>query len=443
MGNDMEEQISSDDVDVQQLMADVRAEVERKRSAGLYPPDVLEEFDALTGSESSEDSLSSAMMSLRQSSGFSTAVTTASKMGPVAPLASSFKRVIRGSVRWYMTGILQQVEQFSANAIHVIGLLANRVRRLEELNEEMARQLENQTAQVRASIETAARATEATERRLNELESVRAGDRLPSLERSLRGIREAMDGPAEPPAAAAQAAQTARSTTADRSLDYYDFESCFRGDEADVKRKQEVYVEVFRDVPAPVVDLGCGRGEFLELLVAENIPAYGIDRHPDMIERCVEKGLDARRGDVLDHLSSVPQGTLGGVFSAQMIEHLDVGDVPRFFELAADALAPGGRLVVETLNPQSLYVFAAAFYVDLGHLRPLHPLTLRFLAEKSGFSDVRVEYQFPAPDDVRPLEVRTVGDPKVDEALGVVNENFARFDRVVFGPQDYAIVATR
>jgi O-antigen chain-terminating methyltransferase len=204
-----------------------------------------------------------------------------------------------------------------------------------------------------------------------------------------------------------------------------------------------VYVDLFRDCPGPVVDLGCGRGEFLDLLSEAGIPAYGIDRHPDMIARCSEKGLDARRGDALDHLDGVEKGSLGGIFSAQMIEHLEMSDVPRFFDLAAMALAPRGRLVVETLNPQSLYVFAAAFYVDLGHLRPLHPVTLKFLAEKSGFHDVRIEYFLPPPQELRPITVPRVGEGRIDRALDVVDDNFQRFDRVVFGAQDYAIVATR
>jgi O-antigen chain-terminating methyltransferase len=222
-----------------------------------------------------------------------------------------------------------------------------------------------------------------------------------------------------------------------------DFENNFRGPEEEIRRRQQAYVDYFRDPPGSVADLGCGRGEFLTLLADAGIKCYGVDRHPDMVERCKEQGLEAVVGDALDHLASVEPGTLGGVFSAQMIEHLDVRDVPRFFELAAQALAPGGRCVVETLNPRSLFVFAAAFYVDLGHLRPLHPYTLQFLAEKAGFADVHVDYVSPPPDDLRPARIEATGDPRIDGILDSINENFKRLDDVIFGAQDYAIVATR
>jgi O-antigen chain-terminating methyltransferase len=131
------------------------------------------------------------------------------------------------------------------------------------------------------------------------------------------------------------------------------------------------------------------------------------------------------------------------LFSAQTIEHLDVRDVPRLFELAADAVAPGGRLVIETINPESLFVFAAAFYVDLGHLRPLHALTLQFLAEKTGFQNVEVRYSSPVPDGIRLLSITETGAEPLDRVIRDVNESLRRANSVLFGPQDYAIIATR
>lgn len=436
------------DVDVREIMEEVRAEVARKRRQGMYPPEVLEELETVTGTQTADDLLALSLMRVRQSAGFSTAVTTASQMGLAAPIASSFKRVVRGSVRWYMVGVLQQVEEFAANIVHTVSLLAERVRLLdsrlsgEALREELSHVFEESAAELRAWTESMRASAEEVAARIESLENVRARDRLPILERSMRGLRERIEG--EPAADTHRpATATDRSDRADRAVDYLDFENCFRGSEEDIKSRQQTYVELFRDLPGPVVDLGCGRGEFLGLLAEADISAYGVDRHPDMVARCREQGLDGREGDALEHLESVPAGTLGGVFSAQMIEHLDVRDVPRMFELAAEALAPGGRLVVETINPQSLFVFSAAFYVDLGHLRPLHPFTLRFLAEKAGFAEVRVEYFSPPPGDLRPQQAEPVGEPVLDALISTVNENFRRLDDVLFGPQDYAIVATR
>ncbi len=449
MGTDREDEKLSigADVDVSALMEEIRAEVARKRRQGMYPPEVLEEIETVSGSQTADDLLALSLMRVRQSAGFSTAVTTASQMGVAAPIASGFKRMVRGSVRWYMIGVLQQVEEFAANIVHTVSLLAERVRLLDSrlsgqaLRDEIARVFEESAAELRAWTEGMRASAEEVADRIEALENVRARDRLPILERSVRGLRERIEG--EPPVEAQRSPAADRSDRADHAVDYLDFENCFRGSESDIKARQQTYVELFRDLPGPVVDLGCGRGEFLALLAEAGIPAYGVDRHPDMVDRCREQGLDGREGDALEHLSTVAAGTLGGVFSAQMIEHLDVRDVPRLFELAATALVPGGRLVVETINPQSLFVFSAAFYVDLGHLRPLHPLTLRFLSEKAGFAEVRVEYFSPPPGDLRPTEAATTGEPVLDAFIGTVNENFRRIDEVLFGPQDYAIVATR
>lgn len=443
------------DVDVRKLMAEIRAEVDRKKREGLYPPDVLEELDAIAAGVG-DDSLAKVLMGLRNSMAFSTAVPTASRFPVVAPLASSFKRVVQGSVRWYVSGVLQQVEQFGANVVHAMGLIVERLRSLEESLEhdralgEVVRVLEEQATELRAAMDAArTEAGTAAMRaavRLDELEadveSVRARDRLAFLERAVRSLEQRID--AEPRAGEMIAtAPMDGSREADIALDYFAFEGRFRGSEEEIRERQALYLEQFRGSPGPVVDLGCGRGEFLEILRDADISVYGIDRHPHMVARCREKGLDVREEDALEHLASVPAGTLGGVFSAQMVEHLPMSTVPRLFELAADALAEGGRLVVETINPESLAVFAGAFYIDLGHLRPLHPLTLRFLAEKAGFRDVRVEYSSLPPDEVRPSPIEATGHDVIDGVVEAVNENFALFDRVVFGPQDYAIVATR
>jgi O-antigen chain-terminating methyltransferase len=426
------------DVDVRKLMEDIRAEVERKRRAGLYPPSVLEELDFIMAGESADESIKSAMLLLRQSALFSTDVSTASKKGLAAPAAAAFKKAVKGSTSWYVSGILQQVDLFAAHAIRVIGLLSERIRHLEE------RIPEGALEELQGRLEAGERERREMSARLDGLEShaevARPHERIPILERSIRGLRERLES-----AATEDGMPVARvqGLGQDLALDYLDFENRFRGSEEAIRDKQHSYTALFKNVQGPVVDLGCGRGEFLELLAEAGIQGYGVDRHPDMIDLCREKGFQVDEADVLEHLASVPAQSLGGIFCAQMIEHLDVKDVPRFFDLAADALAPGGHLVVETINPESLFVFSAAFYVDLGHLRPLHPLTLRFIAEKVGFAEVRIEYLSPPPPELRPEALDKTGEEHLDGVIDDVNRNFQRLDDVVFGPQDYALVARR
>jgi hypothetical protein len=162
-----------------------------------------------------------------------------------------------------------------------------------------------------------------------------------------------------------------------------------------------------------------------------------------MVSVCRKRGLDVRQEGILEHLAGLPEGSLGGIFCAQVVEHLDSADVIRFFELAWSALAEGGVLTVETLNPRSLATFTNALYVDLGHLRPLHPLTLTFLADRVGFRDIGVRYSSPIPEAGRLRELPVTGDERLRPLVSLMNENLQRIDQILFGPQDFAVVARR
>jgi O-antigen chain-terminating methyltransferase len=435
------EMVVGADIDVKQLMREITAEVERKREQGLYPPDLLEDLDAIAGTDhaSTDEALNRAMVLFRQSSVFSSVVETGSRIPVVAPVAAAYKRAVVKSTSWYIAGVLGQVHNFAGHAIRVMGMLADRIRQLDErIDVEIKRTtntLRDETAGIAQAIQVRVDALEI------ESGNVRARDRIALLERSVRALEQRLaDGV---PSVANGQVVSEPNAKVELDIDYVDFENIFRGSEEVIRDRQRSYVDVFADAPGPVVDLGCGRGEFLELARDASIDAYGVDRNPGMVARCEEKGLRAQEGDLLQHLASVPGASLGGVFSAQTIEHLNIRDVPRLFELAADAIAPGGRLVIETLNPESLFIFASAFYVDLGHLRPLHPLTLRFLAEKSAFRDVEIAYSATPDDGIRTNDLELSGTEPLDTVIRDANENFRRINKIVFGPQDFAIIATR
>jgi SAM-dependent methyltransferase len=435
------EMVVGADIDVKKLMQDIHEEVKRKREAGLYPPDLLTDLDVVAGIDPSdpEDEFNRAMELFRQAAAFTSRVETGSRLPVVAPLATIYKKALQKGAGWYIGAILGQAQNFAGHTNRMMGMLADRIRTLDdriEALQEAQNAVSEQTPPADAAVTNRIEALEA------ESGTVRARERLPLLERSVRALEQRLaEGGSHPQTDVAPASDTGPEIELD--LDYVDFENLFRGSEDSIRERQRSYLDLFRDVPGPVVDLGCGRGEFVELLVGAQVPAYGVDRNPGMVARCHEKGLDAREGDLLEHLASLPKASLGGVFCAQAIEHLSVRDVPRLFELAADAIAPGGRLVIETINPESLFVFASAFYVDLGHLRPLHPLTLRFLAEKNAFRDIDVKYSSMPAEDIRTTAIALTGTEPLDTVIRDVNENIRRINKIVFGPQDFAIIATR
>ncbi|HEY6065064.1 MAG TPA: class I SAM-dependent methyltransferase [Thermoanaerobaculia bacterium] len=202
------------------------------------------------------------------------------------------------------------------------------------------------------------------------------------------------------------------------------FEERFRGSAEEVREKQTFYLPFLWNLPGPVFDAGCGRGEFLQLLKDQGIPSRGVDSSGLAAETCRAAGLDVRQGDAVDALAAVPSESLGGVVAFQVVEHWPAAATFRFLAEARRALAPGGVAIVETVNTDSLAAMNA-FYLDPTHVRPVPPEALRFLFDAAGFRDLRVEYLSPIPASER-LEERSGND--------------ARLNSVLFGPQDYAVL---
>jgi len=225
---------------------------------------------------------------------------------------------------------------------------------------------------------------------------------------------------------------------------YREFVSRFRGSEAEIRERFTLYTELFAEA-GPVLDLGCGRGEFLEALRERGVPASGVDRNAEMAEQCVARGLAVTRGDVLEQLASVPVGSLGGVFSAQVLEHLEPAGVQTFVALAARALRPGGLLVAETVNVESLAALTKNYFADWTHQTPIGPRSLAFLVERCGFPDPEIRYLSPIPDDAK---LRIVpADPDLPTStrdyLEAINRNFILLNALLFGPQDFALIARK
>ncbi|MGH3131994.1 MAG: class I SAM-dependent methyltransferase, partial [Gaiellaceae bacterium] len=200
--------------------------------------------------------------------------------------------------------------------------------------------------------------------------------------------------------------------------DYFAFESRMRASTEEIRRRQRPYVDDFL-VASPVLDAGCGRGEFLVLLREAGIAARGVDADADMVAYARGEGLDVEQEDILAYLERLEDGSLGGVFAAQLVEHLPPPSLLRLLELAAAKLRPGGLLVAETINPLSPLALRN-YFADLTHAQPLVPETLAMLARQVGFREVETRF-LNAPEPVEGV------DPRLNEIL--------------FAPLDYAIVA--
>jgi O-antigen chain-terminating methyltransferase len=221
---------------------------------------------------------------------------------------------------------------------------------------------------------------------------------------------------------------------------YVAFENRFRGSREEIRERLASYVPLFAG-RAPVADLGCGRGEFLELLRDAGTEALGAESNTQAVEHCRTRGLEVHAIDLLTFLRGREGGSLGGVFAAQVAEHLPPPVLMALLREAHRVLRAGGLLVLETVNPRSVIGFLEVYLRDLTHRTPLHPDTLSFLAAAQGFTDVRVEMRSPVDPAGQLQAVPTEGLPP--RTAAVLNENAARLNALLYGPQEYVLIARR
>lgn len=225
---------------------------------------------------------------------------------------------------------------------------------------------------------------------------------------------------------------------------YLLFENRYRGNEEEIKQRQAIYLPYFKDC-RQVLDIGCGRGEFLELLQEHQIGGHGIDSNRIMVEYCREKHLNAEHAEALGYLESLADESLDGIFAAQFVEHCSPEHLFRLFELCYAKLQPHAYLVLETQNPQSLFALSH-FYRDLSHNKPVHPDALQYLLKTIGFEDLRVEYLSPLPpaNMLQELDIpKEIDDDPLHSQSATLNRNIRQLNDIIYGYLDYAIIARK
>ena len=227
----------------------------------------------------------------------------------------------------------------------------------------------------------------------------------------------------------------------DLNIDYTAFEDKFRGEQSLITNKLQQYLRFFHEC-TNVMDIGCGRGEFIELLHANGTGAFGVEVDKDMVVICKKKGLNVPYTDALSYLkeqlSREKPDEIDGIFSAQVVEHLHMDYLVEMLRLCHRILQPGKFIVLETINIKSLSTFANAMYLDPTHVTPLHPETFKFLLESVGFHDCAFIFssEFKKEEKLQLL-------PERDEEEKIYNTNMKKLNELLFAPQDYAVIAQK
>ena len=391
------------DPDLDKLVAELRDRVEARRAAGSYPANLEasldEHFTQLSGprsgvSPAAFDELDTLLHALKdyQYSRGRIANTSSVRGGTLA------HRVVSRALSREIDGILVQSQEQSALVTRVLALLG-------EIAASVSSEAELMLTQQLDDIQQ--RLAEHT-RALND------------VDRQLLDVRERVPG-----------AAVHTFYAADRFTDR------FRGDGDDLRSRYEADAQRLIGCD-PVLDIGFGHGELMSLLVEAGVSVRGIEADPQLVAVGRGRGLDVSAGTAVEHLRTLEPGSLGGITMIQVIEHLSPQQVLDFVTLAAEVVRPGGKVIVETVNPESLFTYARSFWLDPDHVRPVHRALLEFLFSEAGFRKLEVEWRSPVP-----IDEQLVAIPGDDEQARLVNENFTRIGRLLFGAQDYALIATR
>jgi|SRR5581483_3144033 len=394
--------------DVNALIDALRSRVEDRRRSGAYPPDLEEELAAhfqrisLHRMVPNLDDLQSAMEELGRRAQFAMERTPVDSR---VPGGQSLHRALAKLQSRQVVGVLAQVNHFADALLQVLGL--------------MVAALENPNSHVHSDL-------------VGQIDSV--FERVAGYERAPLSAAEAV---ADLRHRVEELEAQERRRTFNPWFSNARFADEFRGTRAEL-------LERYRDAAArfvghgPVLDIGCGAGEFLQLLAEQGVEARGVELDADLVADVQRLGLKAEVGDGLAALKAVPDESLGGVVLNQVIEHLSQQEVVDLVLVAFDKLRPGGLMVCETVNPQSLYVYARSFYVDPTHVRPVHPAYLAFVFREAGFESVEIDWRSPPPEE----EVLAVAGGDGPEAM-IHDANVARVNQLLFAPQEFALIATR
>jgi SAM-dependent methyltransferase len=272
-----------------------------------------------------------------------------------------------------------------------------------------------------------------------------AEQRILALKREVeRGLERASGAADAASAAGGSSAPAAAFTSAADSVTYVGFEDRFRGTPVEIGRRVEDYLPIL-GAAQDVVDVGCGRGELLLLLRDRGIRARGVDANPAMVETCRGAGLDVTLGDALPFLERQADASLGGLSAIQVVEHFEPAYLARFLQTAYHKLRPGAPLVLETINAACWMAFFETYLRDLTHQRPLHPDTLRFLVEASGFTGVDVRFRQPVPpaDRLERVDAAAGAEPPLQAVVAALNAHADKLNSRLFSSMDYAVVARR
>lgn len=472
-------EIKDDEINVEEIMEKIRENIRRRKEAGVYPPDP----DSLAAPQAPAGSSTDIARDLAYLSGNWNIQNNSYFISSHRPVVGKYlvkgRELVHGEVRRYVDPVIWKQAEFNHATGRVLEEVARQVSGVESLREQIredtTRQIQTTIGEVRSRLkerlqeqkhEIRGEISETEEQIRDEVTELAAQLKAEISEEVGAQVRAevakqvqsallAMDTDIENRAWLAKVlegrvlrgapgeAELPDSPSAGTGLNYFVFEDQFRGSREEIKERQRAFVRYFEGC-SNVLDIGCGRGEFLELMRDAGIGARGVDLDETMVEFCRSRGLAVELNDAVSYLEQLEDESLDGVFIDQVVEHLEPAYLVRLLELCYRKMKFGYHIVAETVNPLSFVSFAN-FYIDMTHVRPVHPETLKFLFGAAGFREIETQFSAPIPDEARLRKL------PVNEGLGeaellqaeIYNRNLDLLNGTLYGAQDYAMIGKK
>jgi SAM-dependent methyltransferase len=362
--------------------------------------------------------------------------------GLLPKLTAYYQKIARRLLRFYINPIVIQQNEYNAAAADAMTelhtALAGLEARLGQLNEQSAH-----AGQSLGSLDERVGTLEMAARQKAEFETIDL--RLQRLENWRRAEQSQASRVPEDQAFGAP------SSTAPVQIDYFLLGAKYRN-----RSQMNAWMTDYDDLWAgllarsegkahplpPVLDIGCGRGEYVGHLLRLGVPAYGIDLDPDALAIGQAKGLDLRNADAAKHLASLEDESLAGVVMIQVVEHFEPQPLLNLLRTIKRKLVPGGLVLAETINPACLYALSNWYLMDPSHERPVHSETARFLMLQAGLEHIEIRFLHPVPAEQKLSRVIEERNGSSDIAIlrRELQPNIERLNQILYGPQDYAAI---
>jgi len=467
--NDNTIEIRDDEINVEEIMAKIRENIRRRQAAGELPLDP----DSSIGSPSKNCPAGESDNAIQRDLSYinsnwdihNNSYFISSHHPYIGKFLVKGRKLVHGEVHRYIDPMISRQTEFNASTVRIITLVSQRCEELNKRQQELETAVSSLKQEIKENVDLHAR-------ELFTLESQRSADlnqhqqelktAVSSLKQEVKEnidarVRELFTQMDEDIHARAWLTHVLEdriqnellqksvpsASTSKENTNYFLFEERFRGSREDIKKRQLAFLPYFEKC-SRVLDIGCGRGEFLEILKNHDIGGIGVDSDPDMRAYCRSRQLEVEHSDAIAYLETLEEKSLDGIFIDQVVEHLEPDYLIRLLALCYQKMKFGYYIVIETVNPLSFVSFVN-FYIDMTHKRPVHPETLQYLLSAAGFRECEKKFFSPVSDEDRLKQIGGTSDMNETERknIDVYNHNVVMLNTVLFGAQDYAVVGKK